>query len=238
MIYETPWLLPNISDCYFYHSITLTDSFSISGDWDLRPVVDSYLSDYNFNRKRVLDVGTATGFLSFHCEARGAQVVSFDHSNLFPVNTIPGWPENPDGFTRMKNGYWFAHSALRSSNKVIYGNIYDLPQPVVSYQFDVAILGSVLMHLENPFGALRSASKVAKTLIITETHRPYIDTDHAVFRPGMKDGNDYLAWWYLPIKTVINMLRSLGYSTSEPTMLTAHGKAGSVDLYSIVATTD
>lgn len=234
LLYERPPSPVKISDCYFYHSISLSDAISIDGDWDLRPVASKYLSDYDFNGKRALDIGTATGFLSLYMETHGAnEVVSFDQAEKHPADIVNDWSDNVEGYRKMKNGYWFVHDALGSANKVVYGNIYDLP--VELGQFDVAVMGSILLHLQDPFGAIRSASKLAKTLIITDAHRPYVKTEDMAFRPSMGNGNDYLYWWYIPYQTTVKMLRSLGYSTSEPTMLTATGKAGTVDLYSIVA---
>lgn len=233
-VFESPPPPPKITDCYFYHSITLSDAISIEGDWDLRPIAAKYLSNYNFKGKRALDIGTATGFLSLYMEAEGAyEVVSFDQSENYPADIIPGWLENVEGYRRMKNGYWFVHSAIGSANKVAYGDIYNIPEAIGP--FHIAVLGSILLHLQNPFGALKSAARLAKTLIVVDAYRPYIQSEHMVFRPSMQDGNDYLYWWYIPYQTTIKMLRSLGYSTSEPTMLTATGKAGTVDLYSIVA---
>jgi hypothetical protein len=51
------------------------------GNWDLRNSFEKYTANVQFARKRVLDVGTASGFLSFEAEKRGAEVVSFDSAS-------------------------------------------------------------------------------------------------------------------------------------------------------------
>ena len=62
-----------IEECYFYHSIDLPGRPPIVGAWDLRAGVDAYLGGISVAGKKVLEVGAANGFLSFHLEKRGAQ---------------------------------------------------------------------------------------------------------------------------------------------------------------------
>ena len=50
----------------------------IRAHWDLRGRFDEYIGGVDVAGKSVLDIGTATGFLSFEAEKRGARVVSFD----------------------------------------------------------------------------------------------------------------------------------------------------------------
>src|SRR5918911_331404 len=50
--------------------------------------------------------------------------------------------------------YWLAHRVLDSKAKAYYGDIYHLPRPLG--QFDTAVLGMVLGHLRDTFGALQS----------------------------------------------------------------------------------
>ena len=56
----------------------------MEGEWDLRGRFDDYVGRLDLSGKRVLDIGTASGFLTWEAERRGAQVVSFDldHASL------------------------------------------------------------------------------------------------------------------------------------------------------------
>src|SRR5437016_11765758 len=54
-------------------------------DWDLRGGVDEYLSKLDFAGQRVLEIGPASGFLTFEMEKRGANVVSVE------VTAEHGW---------------------------------------------------------------------------------------------------------------------------------------------------
>ena len=58
-------------------------------DGILRKTIDDYLGNFDFRGKRVLDVGTATGFLSFEMEKRGAEVVSFDMASRAQWQLVP-----------------------------------------------------------------------------------------------------------------------------------------------------
>ena len=44
----------------------------------MRPNLKKYLGGVDFRGRRVLDVGCASGILSFYMERQGAEVVSFD----------------------------------------------------------------------------------------------------------------------------------------------------------------
>src|ERR1700691_3228003 len=87
--YAEPRNITSLGECYFYHSIDLPEYGAVSGEWDLRPGLDAYLGKYDFAGKRVLDVGAASGILSFHAESRGAEVVSFDLSEDYPWDIVP-----------------------------------------------------------------------------------------------------------------------------------------------------
>jgi hypothetical protein len=95
--------------------------------------------------KSVLDIGTASGFLSFEAEAAGAsEVVSFDmdtaerqilqpfNDSLYFTNHAAWVGEQTAVIRRWKMGYWTAHHALASKARAVYGNIYRLPRPSAS----------------------------------------------------------------------------------------------------------
>jgi 2-polyprenyl-3-methyl-5-hydroxy-6-metoxy-1,4-benzoquinol methylase len=65
------------SQCDFYHSMRIPGVGEVEGQWDLRPGVAAYLGGIPLRDRRVLDLGAADGFLSFHMEDEGAEVVSY-----------------------------------------------------------------------------------------------------------------------------------------------------------------
>ena len=79
-VYAEPRTVTDLEECYFYHSMEIPGYGLVEGPWDLRGGVDDYLGNVDLNGKRVLEVGTASGFLCFTMEGRGADVVAYDLS--------------------------------------------------------------------------------------------------------------------------------------------------------------
>src|SRR4051794_1180563 len=81
-LYAAPREVSDLGQCHFYHAMVLPGVGFVRGNWDLRESFGKYTGEVAFAGKRVLDVGTASGFLSFEAERRGAaEVVSFDSSS-------------------------------------------------------------------------------------------------------------------------------------------------------------
>jgi 2-polyprenyl-3-methyl-5-hydroxy-6-metoxy-1,4-benzoquinol methylase len=103
--YAEPLHVKNVAECYFYHHMDLPGLKEVGKGWDLRKTIDDYLGHFDFRGKRVLDVGTASGFLTFEMEKRGAEVVSFDYRG--PTRIVTNLPQarrcpqvNPTGGLR------------------------------------------------------------------------------------------------------------------------------------------
>src|SRR5438046_10691371 len=80
-IYAEPRTVTDLEDCYFYHSMEIPGYGLVEGPWDLRGGVDDYLGGVDLRDKRVLEIGTASGFLCFTMEGRGAEGVASDLSD-------------------------------------------------------------------------------------------------------------------------------------------------------------
>src|SRR5271157_4724792 len=75
----------SIEECCFYHTMDIPGHGVANGMWDLRGATDEYLGHYEFYGKRVLEIGPASGFLTFEMEKRHANVVAID------VTEDQGW---------------------------------------------------------------------------------------------------------------------------------------------------
>ncbi len=92
-IFATPRKEEDLADCYFYHTMELPGRGVIEGqDWDLRGRVDEYLGNVDFAGQRVLEIGPASGFLTFEMEKRGADVISVEVTDEHGWDFVP-YPE-------------------------------------------------------------------------------------------------------------------------------------------------
>lgn len=77
-LYYPPLHVTDKDQCFFYHTIDLRNGETVEGNWDLRGRADEYFGGVAFAGKKALDVGCATGFLTFAMEERGAEVTSLE----------------------------------------------------------------------------------------------------------------------------------------------------------------
>ncbi|HUY86374.1 MAG TPA: class I SAM-dependent methyltransferase [Acidimicrobiales bacterium] len=214
-------------DCDFYHSVRLANGELIEGAWDLRGREDPYLGVTDFDRKRVLEFGPATGHLTFHMEAQGAEVVGFDIGWDCVPEVIPDKIEDAQPFANatlraisaVQNSWWYTKRGTNSQAKMVYGDIYRLPADLGT--FDISLFGCILPNLRDPWRALSEAASITrKRIIVTDVVRPEAD---AVSRNFMEhastwapDGREaWTSWWAMSPGAVLDCLRQLGFSRSR-----------------------
>jgi hypothetical protein len=160
------------SQLWFYHAMDLPEFGPVGMDtgWDLRGRFDEYIGHVPLAGRTVLDVGTASGFLSFEAEKRGAIVTSFDAATVDDRDDAPQDDQRQyaiDELSRMHAGYEFAHRAFDSRAKIARGSVYQLSRIVDRHE--VVIVGQILVHLKDPYSALREAAACCSdTLVIAE----------------------------------------------------------------------
>jgi hypothetical protein len=163
---------PDLSKTWFYHTMDLPGigPVGVEEGWDLRGRFEEYIGHVRLAGRTVLDVGTASGFLSFEAEQRGAIVTSFDAGSIEDRDDRPQDDQRQyaiDELNRMHAGYELAHSAFNSRAKTARGSIYKLSKIVDAHE--VVIVGQILVHLKDPHNALREAAACCSdTLIIAE----------------------------------------------------------------------
>jgi len=225
--------LPELSACSFYHTMDLPGCGLVEGEWDLRKTADVYLGHVSFAGKRVLDVGTTDGFLCFRAEQQGAQdVVGLDLSPAHSWDAVPFVDEGvlreslqfQRGIVRLNNAFWFARHFMRSKAKLIYSDVYSIPES--AGEFDIAIFGAILLHLRDPFLALqRVLSQVRETVIVVDLlwprklllylasgllRRPIVE-----FLPNPVTKQPRETWWAIPPSTVKRWLAVLGFEAQR-----------------------
>ncbi len=223
-----PRYVDSLSDCFFYHTMDLPGLGEVRGHWDLRGRFEEYVGGVDLAGKSVIDVGAATGFLSFAAEKSGAtRVLSFDIGDPRQQTFLPfkdklyfrdpaRWAKQYGAeIEQWKNAYWLCHRLLDSSAEVYYGNIYDLPRRLG--QFDVAIVGSVLEHLNDQITALASISRLTKETIVLIS--PVLPTEERIARfEALADHpeNDF-TWWIYSEGVYREVFKMLGFSIAAIT---------------------
>jgi 2-polyprenyl-3-methyl-5-hydroxy-6-metoxy-1,4-benzoquinol methylase len=218
----TPRYVDQLRDCFFYHTMDLPGFGEVRGQWDLRGRFKEYIGGVDLAGKSAIDVGAATGFLSFAAEQSGAsRVLSFDIGNARQQTFLPFkdklYSRDPERWAReygaeieqWKNAYWLCHRLLDSQAEVYYGNIYNLPQELG--QFDVAIVGSVLEHLSDQITPLASIARLTKETIVLVS--PLLEADERIARfEGLADHpeNDF-TWWIYSAGVYREVLKMLGF---------------------------
>src|SRR6266852_3442097 len=233
----------DINACEFYHAVDLPGGGQTRHpQWDLRPTVDAYLGNVDFAGKRILEIGPASGFLSFHMERQGAQVVAIEP----PLESVWDFVPRTDGglpaFERhfkphlqnIRNGFWFLHTLYRSTVELHEVSAYDLPD---LGKFDVGLLGAVLLHTRSPLSILEQvARRVADTIIITETYHQDMVGPVCRLVPGEKNKTSD-TWWDFTPEFFRQFLSVVGFSHSTVTRCLHRYCLSNtmVDLFTLVA---
>jgi len=230
-IYAEPKTVTALKGCYFYHTMEIPGYGLVEGEWDLRPGIREYFGDVDFKGKRVLEIGTASGFCCFSMENWEAEVVAYDLSPDYSWDVVPFYDldykqhmEKMIGFYAMQNNaFWLCHKAFKSNSKMVYGTVYNIPEQIGLV--DISTFCAVLAHFRDPFFAIQNASKLTKkTIIITNGIPKHIIKDkpnQIIFRPALrlKERTLDLTCVYLPPETIVDFLSVLGF---EEVKITYH----------------
>lgn len=232
-IFAKPRVITSLEECVFYHTIELPEYGTQPGMWDLRPNVRKYLGNVNLRGKKVLELGSANGYLTFHMESQGADVIAFELapdevSDIIPyarLDTSKRAGEMQPWLEKIRNAFWLAHRTLNSSSKVVYGNVYDIPDELG--MVDVSTFGSILLHLRDPFLALQNALKLTReTVIVTEPISNWFNFarflplrqkfgGYMIFLPDSKLCEPPTTWWYLSPTAIRRFISVLGFEESK-----------------------
>lgn len=232
-ILAKPREIISLDDCVFYHTIELPGHGVIEGMWDLRANVNKYLGNVPLINKRVLEVGTASGYLCFHMESQGANVISFELGPDEVADIVPyarsNWKERVGNMQpwmeKIRNAYWFTHKVKDSQASVVYGNAYNIPEAIGPV--DIAVFGAILLHLRDPFRALESALRLTReTVIITEPLWQWRNlfrfalmrgqySGVVSFAPQAKLATPPTAWWWFSPAIIQQFISILGFEEAQ-----------------------
>jgi SAM-dependent methyltransferase len=228
-LYAEPKIVTSLDDCIFYHTMEIPGHGLMQGQWDLRANVHQYLGGVELRDKRVLEIGTASGYVCMHMEQQGADVIAFDLAEDQDADVVPfarhdvalHAAQHREFVRKIRNGFWLNHAAHRSSAKAVYGNAYRLPDSLGAV--DVAVFGAVLRHLRDPFLALQSAARLTReTVIVTESMnrrlgllvdyvRRRIAPGAMIFLPRVELDGPVTTWWALSPTVIARCIKVLGF---------------------------
>lgn len=245
--FAEPRLVTSLDDCLFYHTMDIPGYGTVPGFWDLRERESEYLGGVDFEKKRVFEVGPASGHLSFYMERRGAEVISLEPSREHRWDFYWDVPENAPAtlaptlkkFVRIneefKNSYWLAHRAFSSKAKVHYGSAYSIPEELG--KFDISTLACVLLHNKNPLRILENCARLTReTLIIVEPFREMQLSQSPVEFLPTSDKNWWDTWWGFSPAYFVSTLRTMGFHQCKVTFHRQIWFDKPENLFTVVAT--
>jgi hypothetical protein len=209
-------------DCEWYHTSVLRNGEVIQGAWDLRGGESAYLGGTEFGGARVLELGPASGYLTFWMERSGAEVVGFEAGFDVPVDLIPFEGRDMrvekaiimDVVDRVHNSWWLMHEDLGSNSKLVHGNIYRQPSDLG--MFDVSVFGAILLHLREPWGAISEAARrTTHRMIVTDVLEDAGNPEANVMRFASAGRDAITNWWTISPGAVVEMLTRLGFGNTR-----------------------
>ena len=218
MLYATPIDVDDVELCHFYHVMDVPGHGTVGGDWDLRGGERAYLGDIPLAGRRVLEIGPASGFLTFHMESLGAEVVAVELGPDADWDIVPHQDLDLEAIAtgrrrimkRLRNGFWWAHARTGSTARVHYGDVYRLPDELG--RFDVAVMAAVLLHTRNPLQIIDGAARVSDRIVITERAFPEIDQSSPLARFYPPRGStQWDTWWDFSPEFFVRYLEVLGF---------------------------
>jgi tRNA (mo5U34)-methyltransferase len=200
----------------WYHTIELPGGVVTPGRWDTRKSLRHLPFPASLEGKRCLDVGSWDGFWAFEMEKRGAaEVLAVDISDAAQWD----WPRSaPRGLVdqwRAKvseyRAFDVAHRALQSDVKRMELSVYDLSPELVG-EFDFVFLGSILVHLRDPAGALMALRSVVQGELLSSDPISLVLSMLRPWRPTA----DLAArtephWWTPNIAALKRLIASAGF---------------------------
>jgi tRNA (mo5U34)-methyltransferase len=208
----------------WYHTIDLVPGLTTPGWFDTRATVDKVPLPASLAGKRCLDVGTWDGFWAFEMERRGAASVTaidildedrWDWPPELRVRNTMGGLQYIREFKQQGLAFEVAHEIIGSQVERIDVSIYDL-SPEQLGRFDFVFLGSLLLHLRDPVGALAAMrTVVAGDAVIADT----VDAFPSLLRPRTPTARLEgvgRPWWWIPNRAGFHqMIRSAGFDILE-----------------------
>ena len=198
----------------WYHTLELAPGIVTPGWLDHRAIAKE-MPFGSLEGKRCLDVATFDGFWAFEMERRGGEVVAIDVKDAsevdWPADSTSAVLEAMERRKRQGDGFELAKSAFGSSVERRWLSIYELDPDDIG-QFDFIYLGSLLLHLRDPIGALMKVRGVCRgRLVICDAINPWWSMLSPHIPLATLEGTGRPWWWRPNVKGLERMAEGAGF---------------------------
>lgn len=205
----------------WYHTIELPGGVVTPGIFDHPDALKRVPMPRSLEGKRCLDVGTGDGFWAFAMEQRGAaEVVGLDlgaeHLYDWPPGQGPASPSDElKGPAYFGPKFGLAHEALGSNVQWVESSIYEI-SPERLGTFDFVFLGSILLHLRDPVGALSALRTVVDGRLLVNDA---VSMPLTLLRPRWPAarlmGQTEPTWWIPNVAGLSRELQAAGFRVHQ-----------------------
>jgi len=203
---------------FWYHSYYFDNGWKLRGDYNIGENIKEYGFPNNMTGMKVLDIGTGGGWFAFYFEQQGAEVTTvdargycdFDVRGRYEYPPVESEKPKPDRIgpngepiydSPVSGGFWIMRDLLKSKAKFVNARVYDVSPELFNGQtFDLVFMGTILLHLRDPIGALMAARSVCADRLIAVTPIMHQANGNAEPQMMLYIHGDNITWWY-PNKT-------------------------------------
>lgn len=211
-----------MADAAWYQSLLLPGGIVTPGNFDTLDELERVPFPVSLSGSRCLDIGTADGFWAFEMERRGAkEVVAVDLRDPAQLD----WPGLPHSDEQMRavmgpevakhRGFEIAREALGSNVEWRELSVYELHPELVG-TFDFAFIGSLLLHLHDPVGALAAVRGVLRgELLSVDAVSPLLTALHPTQPIARFEAPGWPMWWSLNLAAYRRLFPAAGFEIKD-----------------------
>jgi len=185
-----------------YHLMEYINGTTLDGVYDMSKYISHYGLPYKMDSQKVIDVGCSTGYFSVEMAKKGANVTSVD---LWPQHEILYRISMDKGF----------------SINYVCSDIVKLEEALSPQKFDLVFCSNLIMHLNDPYTAIKNLSSVCEKQLIMST-AIYVNKKEYEKLDEYAEANE-LSWflgkdeygidygWIMSASCVLKMLKLAGF---------------------------
>jgi tRNA (mo5U34)-methyltransferase len=188
---------------YWHHSIRLFPDLVTKGCKTETMLADeraAILEPLIFDRRSVLDIGSWNGYFAFEAKRLGAGAVTASDSYTW---RDPGF--------RGRATFDLARACLGLEIDAVEIDPTELPGGLAPH--DIVLFLGVFYHLFDPIEVLGRVARLARDVLVVETHEALqqLDRPAMIFYPGRSLDNDPTNWWAPNPECLFELLSAEGF---------------------------